>query len=393
MTASHNSNDTTSSGILHMGFELGAGNWKLGFTSGHGEKPRLRSLRAGDLAGLTDEIAKAKKRFGLAPDARVVSCYEAGRDGFWLHRYLLTQKIENIIVDSSSIEVNRRKRRAKSDALDAASLVTMLVRYHAGETRVWSVVRVPSVAAEDERQLHRELESLKDERTEHSNRIKGLLVSQGLVLAEVGADFREWLKAARLWDGSFVSADLQLRLLREFVRWQLVDRNIKDLEKERRQRIRNDGLPHVEKVRRLLQLRGIGLNGAWLLIFELFGWRRFRNRKEVGGCAGLTPTPYQSGRSEREQGISKAGNRRLRRLLVELSWCWLQWQPESELAKWYDRRFAAGNARTRKIGIVALARKLLVALWKYLETGEVPAGSQLTTWQAKVGIKAQGVAA
>ena len=393
MTATHNGNGSITSGILHLAFELGAGKWKLGFTSGHGEKPRLRSLPAGDMNTLKDEIAKAKKRFGLAPEARVVSCYEAGRDGFWLHRYLLSQGIDNIIVDSSSIEVNRRKRRAKSDALDAASLATMLVRYHAGETRVWSILRVPTVAAEDERQLHRELESLKDERTEHSNRIKGLLVSQGLVLQDVDGAFPEWLTAARLWDGTAVSADLQRRLLREYERWQTVDRHVKNLEKERRQRLRSDDTSNVERVRRLLQLRGIGLNGAWLLVYELFGWRRFRNRKEVGACAGLTPTPYQSGRSEREQGISKAGNRRLRRLLVELSWCWLQWQPDSELSRWYARRFAAGNARARKVGIVALARKLLVALWKYLERGEVPADSLLSSWQSKVGIKKQEVAA
>jgi transposase len=393
MTATHENNGSTNSGILHLAFELGAGKWMLGFTSGHGEKPRLRSLPAGDLQGLTTEIAKAKKRFGLPADARVVSCYEAGRDGFWLHRYLLTQGIDNFIVDSSSIEVKRRKRRAKSDSLDAASLATMLVRYHAGETRVWSIVRVPSVTAEDERQLHRELESLKDERTEHSNRIKGLLVSQGVVLPGVDGDFPEWLKAARLWDGSAVSADLQRRLLREYERWQMVDQHIKGLEKQRRQRIRHNETSQVEMVRRLLQLRGIGLNGAWLLVYELFGWRRFRNRREVGACAGLTPTPYQSGGSEREQGISKAGNRRLRRLLVELSWCWLQWQPDSALSHWYARRFAAGNARARKVGIVALARKLLIALWKYLERGEVPAGSLLTMWQLKVGIKKPEVAA
>jgi transposase len=142
--------------------------------------------------------------------------------------------------------------------------------------------------------------------------------------------------------------------------------------------------PHVDKVRSLLDLWGIGFNGAWLLVYELFAWRRFDNRKQLGGCVGLTPTPYQSGDSHREQGISKAGNRRLRRLMVELAWCWLRWQPDSELSHWYARRFGAGNGRSRKIGVVALARKLLIALWKYVEQGEVPAGARLASWQKKV---------
>ena len=198
MTATRNSNDTASKAVLHLAFELGVGTWKLGFLIGHGEKPRLRNIRGGDLAALQVEIAKAKKHFGLAADTGVLSCYEAGREAFWLHRYLLAQGIDNALVDSSSIEVNRRQRRAKSDGLDAAKLVTMLVRYHAGETTVWSIVRVPSVAAEDGRQLHRDLETLKDERTEHSNRIKGLLASQGLDAGESAVDsLADWLQPRR----------------------------------------------------------------------------------------------------------------------------------------------------------------------------------------------------
>jgi transposase len=137
----------------------------------------------------------------------------------------------------------------------------------------------------------------------------------------------------------------------------------------------------------------VGPNGAWLQVYELFAWRHFDNRKQVGGCVGLTPTPYQSGDSRREQGISKAGNRRLRRMLVELAWCWLRWQPDSELSRWYMRRFGAGNGRSRKVGVVAVARKLLIALWKYVEHGEVPAGARLATWQAKVKGSSKGAAA
>jgi transposase len=377
-------NDTARTDVLYLAFELGDTGWKLAFTIGMAQKPRLRSMNARDLPVLQAEIAKAKRRFGLVADAPVKSCYEAGRDGFWLDRYLHSCGVANIVIDSASIEVNRRLRRAKTDRLDAGKLLNLLLRYHNGEKKVWSMVHVPSAAAEDARQLHRELETLKDQRTEHVNRIKGLLASQGLAAPKVNKLFATWLQGARLWDGSAVSQELQQRLLREKACWDLVERQIQELEKERRQRIRRDETPHVEKVRSLLALWGLGLNGAWLLVYEMFGWRRFANRKQVGGCVGLTPTPYQSGDSRREQGISKAGNRRLRRLMVELAWCWLRWQPDSELSRWYMRRFGVGNGRSRKIGVVALARKLLIALWKYVEQGEVPAGARLATWQGKV---------
>jgi transposase len=393
MTATHSDHVTTQPGILHLAFELGCNQWELAFSVGLGQKPRLRAMPARDLSRLQQEIAKAKQRFGLPADARVRSCYEAGRDAFWLHRYLVQAGIDNRVVDSASIEVNRRKRRAKSDRLDAGKLLTMLLRYHGGETKVWSVVHVPNLADEDARQLHRELEELKDERTQHTNRIKGLLASQGVALAEVDDHLPQWLKRARLWDGSVLPADLHQRLLREHQRWQFVAGQIRELEKERRQRICSDETPHVEQVRRLLELVGIGPNGAWLLVFELFAWRQFANRKQVGGCVGLTPTPYDSGTSHREQGISKAGNRRLRRLLVELAWFWLRWQPDSALSRWYQRRFGQGNQRARKIGVVALARKLLIALWKYLKHGEIPAGARLTDWERKVGRRRRPVAA
>ena len=392
MTATHSSNGTTTAEVLYVAFELGWTEWKLGFTTGHGQPARIRTMRARALPRLQQELAKAKKRFGLAAAVVVHSCYEAGRDGFWLHRYLSAAGIHNAIVDSASIEVNRRQRRAKSDRLDVGKLLTMLVRYHGGEKKVWSVVRVPSVADEDGRQFHRELEALKDERTQYVNRIKGLLASQGLD-AEVDKKFPQWLAEARLWDGSTVAAELQRRLLREHERWQLVGRQINDLESTRRRRICADETPHVDQVRSLLELCGMGLNGAWLLVHELFAWREFENRKQVGASVGLTPTPYHSGACEHEQGISKSGNRRMRRMLVELAWCWRRWQPDSELTHWFERRFGPGNRRSRKIGIVALARKLLIALWKYLEQGEMPVGAKFGPWQAKVGRSAPAAVA
>lgn len=383
MTTTRGEQSTQSAIRLHLAFDLGWTEWKLAFTTGHGQQPRLRTIRARDLDALLREIGRARERFGLPADAPVVSCYEAGRDGFWLHRWLLVHGIDNRVVDSSSIEVNRRSRRAKSDRLDAGKLVAMLVRYHGGETKVWSVCRVPDAADEDRRRLHRELIELKDERTRHINRIKGLLANHGIGLAAVDASFPETLKEARLGDGSGLGSDLTGQLLREFARWQFVDRQVRDLEGERSKRIRRDDTPQVSQVRRLLELKGIGLSGAWLLVYELFGWRRINNRKELGALVGLTPTAYQSGSTSHEQGISRAGNRRVRRLLVELAWCWLRWQPDSELTLWYVRRFGVGQ-RARKVGIVALARKLLIALWRWLGHGEVPAGAKRCPWRPKV---------
>jgi transposase len=361
---------------LYLAFEMGNKQWKLGSTIGLGQAPRLRTITAGDLPQLRDEIGRAKRRFSLAEEVRVVSCYEAGRDGFWLHRYLLSESIENIIVDSASLEVNRRKRKVKTDRVDAGKLLTMLLRYHSGESKVWHVVRVPNVEQEDGRQLHRELSSLKTERTRHINRIKGLLVSQGVRL-EIKKDFPEQVSAAKLWDGSPLPPGMKARVLREFARIQLVNQHIKELETERRQVIRTNSDPQTEMIRQLLHLRGIGPTSAWLFVKEFFGWRQFRNRREVGALAGLTPTPYQSGDSYREQGIDKAGNRHIRAIAIEIAWAWLRFQPDNALSRWYQKRFGHGNSRMRRIGIVALARKLLIALWRYLETGEVPEGAVL----------------
>jgi transposase len=383
MSATHTQDPTVpTTQVLYFSLELGWNTWKLAFTIGFGQKPRLRTIAARNLDGLLREIAAAKKRFGLPENAPVASCYEAGRDGFWLHRFLLAQRIENLVVDSSSIEVNRRKRRAKSDRLDAVKLVEMLIRWCNGERKVWGIVHAPSVTDEDRRQLHRELIVLKAERTAHVNAIKGLLAGLGLQ-ASVDDNFPERLEELRQWDGFAVPPALSQRLLREFQRWQMVGRQIQELEQERTQQIRQGQTPEVQQVRWLLNLKGIGENGAWLLVGELFSWRRFQNRRELGSLAGLTPTPYDSGESRREQGISKAGNRRVRWMMVQLAWGWLQYQPGSELSQWYQRRFGDGNSRVRKLGIVALARKLLIALWKYLETGQPPAGAEVIGWDKK----------
>jgi transposase len=371
-----NINDTPFSQHLYMAIELSNEKWKFGFTIGFGQAPRLRDLDARDLAGLVKEIRMAKERFGLPESAPVRSCYEAGRDGFWLHRYLQTQGVNNLIVDSASIEVNRRKRRAKTDRLDVGKLLTMLMRYHQGEQKVWSIVHVPSPEDEDQRQLHRDLMALKAEQTHHINRLKGLLASQGVALP-FQKDFLSCLETVQLWDGSPLPSALHARMKREYQRYRLVKQQINQLELERVEALRTSTAPAVEQVRQLLRLKGIGMNSAWVYVMEFFSWRGFRNRREVGSLAGLTPTPFQSGESSREQGISKSGNRRIRAMAIEIAWCWLRFQPDSQLSHWYQERFAQGGSRARRIGIVALARRLLVDLWQYLEKGEIPEGACL----------------
>jgi transposase len=369
-------NDTPVLGRLYLAFELSEAEWKLGFTVGLGQTPRLKSIQARNVKALQREIEQARERFGLAAEATVWSCYEAGRDGFWLHRYLEAKGVNNLVVDSASIEVNRRFRRAKTDRLDVGKLLNMLVRYHQGEQRVWSVVHVPSVVEEDQRQLHRELMALKREQTHHINRMKGLLASQGIVM-EVKGEFLEELDNVQLWDGSSIPPGMHTLLLREQERLVLVREQIHQVEVTRREALRSSQDPAIEQVRRLLRLKGIGMNSAWIYVMEFFAWRAFRNRRELGCLAGLTPTPYASGESAREMGISKAGNRPVRAMAIEIAWSWLRNQPKSQLSRWYQKRFAKGGSRVRRIGIVALARKLLIALWRYVEEGVIPEGAQV----------------
>jgi transposase len=362
--------------VLHVAFELSNSKWKLGFSDGN--KMRFKSIDARNLEQLKEEIEKAKSRFRLDDDVRIVSCYEAGRDGFWLHRYLLSHGIENVVVDSSSIEVNRRKRRAKTDRIDARKLLNMLMRYHGGEWKLWSVVRVPSEEAEDGRELGRELESLNKERTRHRSRIRGLLIREGLeVKNPSGKTFLEELDSLCTWDGKQLPEDFKARIVREHERLRMVEEQMGILRKERERRVEASDSVSLRKIAQLRRLYGIGVTSSWDFVMEMFGWREFRNRREVGAFAGLTPTPYDSGGSQREQGISKAGRGRIRALNIQIAWGWLRFQPQSKLSRWYQERFAGGGSRMRRIGIVAVARKLLIDLWRYLEYGVVPEGARL----------------
>ena len=381
MTAAH-SQSTPCTRVLYLAFELGWENWKLAFATAPADNPRIRNVKGRDITAVLSAVAKAKATFGLPDNAPVVACYEAGRDGHWLHRCLTAHGVTCHEVDSSSIEVNRKQRRAKTDALDAAKLLSMLIRFDNGEKHVWRTVRVPSAQDEARRPLHRELEDWLEERTRHNNRIKGLLASVGLD-AKVDKNFPQQLDALRGWDNQTVPAELRQRLLRQFEGWQFADRKVKDLENQRARTIRTGTDPCLEMVRQLLQLKGIGHASAWLFVMEVFAWRAVANRRQMGAIAGLTPTPYTSSATAREQGISKAGNRRLRAMAVEIAWMWVHYQPQSELTKWFLRRFGCGS-RVRKIGIVALARKLLVALWRYVTDGVVPAGAILVDWKEKM---------
>jgi transposase len=363
---------------LLLALDLGNSKWKLGFTFGGGAlPPRIRTIPARDLDALAREITAARTRFGLAADAPVVSCYEAGRDGFWVHRAFTALGITNYVVDSASIEGNRRGRQAKSDRLDTAALLAKLGRYVGGERGVWSVVHVPSVDDEDRRQLHRELFTITRERTRVVNRIKGLLALHGVVLEAprgLPATMPDYPALAG-WNGAPLPPAAHARLVREWHRLTFLRGELRTLVAARLALLRAGTDPVVPMVRRLLALRGIGDVGAWIYTTEFFAWRQFRNRRQVGAAAGLCSTGRESGDLHREQGISKAGNRYLRALAIELAWSWLRRQPQSALSQWYRTRFANGGPRVRRIGIVALARKLLIALWRYLETGVLPEGA------------------
>lgn len=369
--------DSKAKNALYMALELGRKRWTLGLGV-RGKNPSIVPIRSGDLAGLIRAVGRAKARFGLPQDAPVHSCYEAGRDGFWIHRYLQSIGINDVVVDSSSIEVNRRAKRAKTDRLDVLSLVGLLVRYCDGEKKPWSVVRVPTVQEEDQRRCHREMERLRREYTAHRNRIRGLLFLHGIDIRGE-KDLPRLIRCARLWDGSCLPVELREELLREHERLELVKIQIRKIERQRREQLKAAALKGDVQVRKLMRLVGVGMETAWTSVYELFAWRQFRNRREIAAAVGLAPTPYQSGNASTDQGISRAGNRRVRRLAVQISWGWLRFQPQSALSIWFQQRFGHGSGRIKRIGIIALARRLVIALWRFVTDDVVPQGARLSS--------------
>ena len=357
---------------LYVAFELGKKGWKLAMTSGFGVAPWVRTVPGGDLVAVERALRDGRRRLGLPATARVTSCYEAGRDGFWIHRALTALGVSNRVVDSASIEVNRRARRAKTDRLDAIKLAQMLVRVCYGERRVWSEVRVPSVADEAARQVSRERTTLTQEQTRIVNQMRGWLATWGCRLP--GRRRGSWWTAVRDWAGAALPEALQARLARAEARLTGLEAQIEEIEAAQ-QRTVATAAP-TSAARQLVQLKGVATTSASVLLDEGLLWRQFQNRRQIGGLLGFAPTPYDSGDSEREQGISRAGNARLQAISIQLAWNWVRWQPQSRLTQWYLANFGKGK-RARRIGIVALARKLVIALWRYVTMGVVPKGAVL----------------
>jgi transposase len=377
MTATSRSTESSAArATLYVAFELGSTKWLLASSPGAGQRPRVRTLAAGDLATLRTELLTAKARFGLALDALVQSCYEAGRDGFWLHRCLVAEDVANIVVDSSSIEVNRRARRAKTDRLDACRLLALLLRWVGGERKVWSVVQVPSPEAEAQRQQTREIATVQADRKRVRNRIQGLLATQGIRLA-VRAGFLTQLDTAVTGDGRPLAAAWRIRLAHEWAHLEVIEARLATVTAARDAAIAAGTDRVAEIARRLCTMRGVAETSAALFSAELFGTRTFANGRQLGALTGLVAVPYRSDQRVRDQGISKAGRAELRRVAIQLAWGWLRWQPNSALAQWFQTRFATAGGRSRRIGIVAVARKLVIALWRYIEHGVVPDGATL----------------
>jgi transposase len=375
-----NPTDTPADGqyaTIYVAFELSKAKWRLGVLTPGAEKMSYYQIDGGDLAALSRVFAQLRAKVEQAGNpVRFLSCYEAGLDGHWLHRWLLDEGIINYEIDASSIEVKRRARRAKTDRIDLGQLMRAFRSYLRGERDVCSMVHVPTPEEEDRKRRTRERERLLKERTAHTNRIKGLLHGQGIRDAmPLKPGFLSGLEQMRTGDGRVLPPHLVQEIRREHERLLLVQKQMKALEAENVAAHRAPAKGSVEaKVVQLAQLRAIGPQLAQVLANEVF-YRQFKNRRQVGSSVGLTDMPYNSGTIERQQGISKAGNHRARTAAIELAWLWLRHQPDSELSRWFRDRVGQIKGRIRKIAIVALARKLMVALWRYLESGLVPSGA------------------
>ncbi len=373
MTATLRDQATTPAEVLYMALELSGSKWRVAFATATCERTPQWSIAAGDLAALARTIERAKAKLGVSASAAVRSVYEAGRDGFWLHHWLEAAGIDNRVIDAASIEVSSARKRRKTDRLDARLLLRKLIAFWGGDRRVFSVVRVPPREVEDLRRLERERERLVSEQTGHKNRIASLLALVGHPRERLDGRLPQRLPQLHQWDGSPLPPRLVAEIEREWARLEQVAQQRRAVEAERRRLVEDrPDSPALQVVRALTRLKGVGPTSAWVLSQELLGWRTFANRRQVAAVAGLTPAPYDSGQIRRDQGIDKHGNRRVRAVMIELAWRWLHWQPASALSRWFHQRYGAGaSRRQRRIGIVALARRLLVQLWRYIDRGEL----------------------
>jgi transposase len=363
---------------LYASLELSQSAWLVTSLSPGSVTMSKHLIPAGDGPGLLSLLARLRTKAEQVAGAPVgiVVIQEAGLDGFWVHRLLEANRIESHVVDAASIAVPRRRRRAKTDAIDGETLLRTLLAWKRGEPRVCAIVAPPSPEQEDQRRISRERAILLRERVRHVNRIKGLLASQGITDFEpLHKDRRIRLDALRTGDGRPLPPRLKAELLREIELIELLLRQIVEVETERDSAAEFD-TAQKSPIALLARLRGIGSQIASVLYFEGL-YRHFGNRREVAAYAGLAPTPWRSGTIDREQGISKAGNPRLRHIMVELAWLWVRHQPDSALTRRFRERVGAETGRVRRIAIVALARKLLIALWRYVNLGEVPEGAVL----------------
>jgi transposase len=360
------------SDVLYIAFDLGSTKWVLAFSDGRRLRPRVVTIEARNLEALDQEVSLARRKLGLAAKVPVRSCFEAGRDGFWLHRVLQRQRWDNRVVDPGSLERPAKKKRAKTDRLDATQLVDRLIRHHRGEA-VWSVVHVPDEATEDIRRVERERERLKHEMGAIRARIWSVLALYG-----VGKSSRRFPVLDRVRDPSDrpLPKHAFAELRRAYERYELLARQAAELELERKEAAAEK--PRIRRTYEALHLlKGVGELSAYVLATETFGWRDFQNTRQVSASVGLAPTPHRSDQTGRELGISKAARPKMRSLMVQLAWLWLRYQPGSALTCWFNDRFANGGGRAKRVGIVALARKLYVAFWKYVTHGEVPEGALL----------------
>ena len=377
MQPTHAINVTTS--FLALSLELCSADWKIAASDGRREKPVLHKAGAETFAARVDEVCarieQLKEKFKLAADCPVYVVYEAGQDGFSIARALQTRGINALVVDPASLPVARHARRAKTDRLDALMLISCLLGWLRGERDRMRVIRIPSVEAESFRQFTRDRGELQREMGAHRERIRKLLRTEGAWVKHIDQELKRRLQAGELraWDGKPVSQAMCERLVAEFERLELAQAQFAALE---RQLVKKLPPSLQERVLHLSRLKGVGWVGAMRLVLELF-WRKFENRRQVGSCVGLVAQPYDSGTMRSDQGISKQGNRRVRALLVEMAWMWLRHQPTSALAAWFTARTAssASNKRGKRIAIVAVARRLAIALWRYLEDGVVPEGA------------------
>jgi transposase len=364
---------------VYAAIELSRKSWLAAVQSTRDERPSRHGLVAADAPQLWRVIERHRSALHQsgARSVRVVTCYEAGRDGFWLHRFLESQGAESFVVDPGSIEVSRRARRAKSDGLDVEGLLRVVISYDAGERHRCRMVVVPSKAQEEARRPGRERQRLMSERTGQSNRIVGLLATWGIYgYRPLRADRWEQLAALRCADGQAVPAAQHEEIVRGLERLGMVEEQIAAVERQRAAALAA-GDAGAQHIRALMRFYGIGIEIASTMEREVY-FRSFANRRSVGAYFGLSPSPFQSGNSNHEQGISKAGNRRARSVAIEFAWLWLRHQPHSALTRWYYAKLGTSTSkRLKKILIVALARKLVVALWRYLTTGLVPEGARL----------------